>query len=80
MARSWDSSRLNGEFGRLQASFERASAGLAPIRELQNPCEAALIAGQRGAEMLDEQHLTKMRVILWATAVSALAALILMLL
>ena len=80
MAQSWDITRLNGEFGRLEASFERAGAGLAPMRKLQRVCETASIAKQRDAEMLGEQHLAKMRIALWATGVSALAVLILMLL
>jgi hypothetical protein len=80
MAQPWGISRLNGEIGTLQARFERAGAGLAQMRELRSTRDAAPLAGQRSAEVLGEQHLNRMRIVLWMTAVSALAVLILMLL
>jgi len=78
MVQSPSMSRFNSEISRLQGGIDHADAVLLRIRGLQETRNAASVAGGYGVETPDQ--LTQMRVILWMTAVSALAALLLILL
>jgi hypothetical protein len=78
MVQSPSMSRFNSEISRLQAGIVQADAALSRIRGLQEARNAASLAEGRGARTPDQ--LNRMRIILWMTAVSALAALLLILL
>ena len=80
MMQSWGISRFNGQISRLQTVIEGAGTALARIRALHDRRDAPSVAARQDGGTLDQRCLSEMRMFLWATAVSALALLILMLL
>jgi len=80
MMQSWGVSRLNGQISKLQAGMEHAGTALAQIRALRQAYDAASVAENPGVGMFDPRYLAKMRMMLWMTAVSSLALLMLILL
>ena len=76
---SWGVSRFNGQLSMLAASVERAGATLACLDPASGAFDAAAIR-VRHEVLVDRWYFAQMRVILCATAASALAVLILMLL
>ena len=79
IVQSWSISRFNGQLAMLAASVERAGATLASLGPASGACDAAAAWAWHQA-LIDRRYFAQMRVILCATAVSALALLILMLL
>jgi hypothetical protein len=80
MVQSWGISKFNGQLSTLEASIARAGAALACALLSGGEFDPSVIRARRGAGMFDLWFFAQMRVILCATAVSALAVLILMLL
>jgi len=79
MVQSWGVSRFNGQLSMLEASVERAGATLARAFSSTGKCEAAVVRARYEA-LLAPRYFSRMRVLLCATAVSALAALLFILL
>jgi len=75
---SWGISRFNGQLSMLELSVERAGAALACGFSSSEELEAAAIRAGREAGMFNP--IAQMHVILCATAISALAVLLLILL
>jgi hypothetical protein len=76
---SWRISRFNGQLSMLEASVERAGAALACACSSSDGFEAAVILARHEAGRFGPWYVAQMRLILCATAVSALAVLLLML-
>ena len=79
MMQSWGVSRFNGQLSMLEASIERAGTALACAFSSTGKIDAAVIRARHDA-LLDPRYLAQMRILLGATAVSALAVLLLILL
>jgi hypothetical protein len=79
MVQSWGVSRFNGQLSMLEASLQRAGASLAWAFVSKGKVRTVVI-GARHEALFDAGYLAQMRVLLCATAVSALAVLILVLL
>ena len=77
---SWRISRFNGQLNTLELSIARAGAALACVYSSSEKPEATVIGSRHAAGLLDPWYIVQMRVILCATAVSALAVLLLILL
>ena len=77
---SWRISRFNGQLSMLEACIERAGAALACASRSSDEFEAAAVRARREAGRFGPWYVAQMRLILCATAVSALAVLLLMLL
>jgi hypothetical protein len=79
MVQPWRISRFNGQLSMVEASLERAGATLACAFQSQGKCAAGVVRTRRVA-LCDTWFIAQMRIILCATAISALAVVILMLL
>ena len=80
MVQSWGISRFNGQISALAMRVERAGAALAPARCAGEASDASVIAAQGLAAIFGQRPIAEMRIALGATAVSALALLIFILL
>jgi hypothetical protein len=80
MVQSWGISRFNGQISTLAMRVERAGAALACAGFAGEASDAAVIAARRRAAIFGRRHIAEMRIALGATAVSALALLIVILL
>jgi hypothetical protein len=80
MAQSWGISRFNGQISTLATRVERAGAALASAGFASAGSDAAVIAARRPDPIFGRRQIAKMRIALGATAVSALALLIVILL
>ena len=79
MVQSWGVSRFYGQLSVLEASVERAGATLARTFSSTGKLEPAVVRARYEA-LLGPRYISRMRVLLCATAVAALAVLLLILL
>jgi hypothetical protein len=79
MVQPWSVSRFYGQLSTLEACIERAGATFACAFSSTGKFEAAVIRARHEA-CCDPRYIAQMRMLLCATAVSALAVLLLMLL
>jgi hypothetical protein len=75
MLRRWSVARLRAELGALEATAERAGAALACAYSSSAEFEASEIQARRAAGLLVSPLAREMRVVLWATALTAVVAL-----
>ena len=80
MAQSWGISRFNGQISTLATRIERAGAALASAGFAGAWSDPAAVAARRPAAIFGRRQIAEMRIALGATAVSALALLIVILL
>jgi hypothetical protein len=76
MLRQWSVARLQADLGALEASAERAGAALGCIYSSSNEFEAAAIRARRAVNLWGPRTIGTMRLVLAATAIAALAALV----
>jgi hypothetical protein len=76
MLRRWSVARVRAELGALEASAERAGAALACAYSSSDEFEASEIRARRAAGLLPSPMGGHLRILLWATLIASLIALV----